>query len=60
MRGDGLGAGFVVGSLVVGSAVGVGSGFGCLVELLISNWLHPSQPHKHVVTLKVKILDREE
>ena len=50
-----LGVGFVVGlvvDLVVGFVVavgfGVGPGLGCTVELLISNWLHPSQPHKQM------------
>ena len=59
----GFGVGLVVGLLVgfvVAEVDGVGPGLGCTVELLISNWLHPSQPHKQVVTLlEVKILDRE-
>ena len=59
--GVGLGVGFGVG-LVVGVGVGLGVGFGvgfgdglglgCTVELLISNWLQPSQPHKQTLNLK--------
>ena len=59
----GFGVGLVVGLLVgfvVAVGFGVAPGLGCTVELLISNWLQPSQPHKQVVTLlEVKILDRE-
>ena len=52
--GAGFSVGFVVG-FVVGFGVGLGVGFGdglglgCTVELLISNWLQPSQPHKQAV-----------
>ena len=60
-----LGVGFVVGlvvCLVVGLLVGfvvavgfgVGPGLGCTVELLISNWLHPSQPHKQMDSFRRK------
>ena len=55
----GLGVGFVVGLgfgvvVVVWVSVGFGDGLvlGCFVELLISNWLHPSQPHKQMLTFK--------
>ena len=43
----GVGVGFGVG-------FGDGLGLGCTVELLISNWLQPSQPHKQMVALKLK------
>ena len=52
--GVGLGVGFGVG-LVVGLGVGFGVGFGdglglgCTVELLILNWLQPSQPQEQMV-----------
>ena len=58
--GVGFGVCLVVG-FVVGFGVGLGVGFGdglglgCTVELLISNWLQPSQPHKQAVILKMKI-----
>ena len=39
--------GLLVG-FVVAVGFGVEPGLGCLVELLISNWLQPSQPHKQM------------
>ena len=46
--GVGVGVGFGVG-LGVGFGVGFGEGLGCTVELLISNSLQPSQPHKQML-----------
>ena len=52
--GVGLGVGFGVGFVVVlvGVGFGDGLGLGCTVELLISNWLQPSQPHKQTLPLR--------
>ena len=54
----GFGVGLVVGLLVgfvVAVGFGVAPGLGCTVELSISNWLQPSQPHKQMVALEIKI-----
>ena len=50
--GVGLGVGFGVGLLGVG--FGDGPGLGFTVELLISNWLQPSQPHEQMVIWKLR------